>query len=593
MRFKKLTAMLGIAVAVAGAASLVPAATPASAAVGPGEDRQISSPAGWWTYTGVDASFVSSQLSANGARLTDIKVEGGSPLKFTVTMVRNTGAYGSAWWWYYGQTASQVVSTGNANNARPIAIHGYNTADGVRFATVYVSNTGANAEPWSFYYGTPSYIGSQTAGKRMVSFGRIQGTSYYTALFGTNSGTDATGWWWYYGQSTSQLQSLATANGARLVDLDRNNDTGTYNAIMYKNTGGPKWRFYNGYSASGLVNKALQDGQRLFDVTPYYVGASKYFAAVGVNNLNALESKLDSQIAGKLDSGSHGFYFKQVGGSQQAGLLSTRQFEPASSLKVLYHLKSIDAEEGGTTTDATSITYHYKNLADPADGNICPDQYATTTTTNLKNADQQMMWNSDNRMTRGILEKYGKSAMLSLASSIGMTGTSINHNIGCATPHNYTTLYDLGRVYESFQNGSVVSNATWRANFRSRMLNQGNFSGFKTAICPVVQQEAASLGKSSTVATNFCDAMNWIAKGGSYQYGGSYPYTVDWSGANLTGVPFKSGGVVSPKYFTFGYFVNGLQLNSDTEKNSVSTALGTLYPEALRPQIRAALLSGW
>jgi hypothetical protein len=109
----------------------------------------------------------------------------------------------------------------------------------------------------------------------------------------------------------------------------------------------------------------------------------------------------------------------------------------------------------------------------------------------------------------------------------------------------------------------------------------------------VVQQEAAKLGKSSTVAANFCNAMTWISKGGSYQYGGSYPYTVDWSSVSLTGVPFKSSGVVSPKYFTFGYFVNSLQLNSDAEKSSVQTALRTLYPEALRPQIRAALLSGW
>jgi hypothetical protein len=147
-------------------------------------------------------------------------------------------------------------------------------------------------------------------------------------------------------------------------------------------------------------------------------------------------------------------------------------------------------------------------------------------------------------------------------------------------------------VYESFQNGSVVANSTWRANFRARMLNQ-TWSGFKNSICPVVQQEAAKLGKSSTVATNFCNTMTWVAKGGSYSNSKTVPMTVQWSGSNLTGVPFKSGGVVTPRYFNFGYFVNNLQLNTDAEKTSVQTALGTLYPEAIRPQIRAALLSGW
>ena len=590
MRLKKITAITASLLAGL-SVGLAPFGQQASASVGPGEDRQISSPTGWWTYTGADATYIADKLSANGARLTDIKVEGGSPLKFTVTMVQNSGAYGTGWWWYYGQTAAQVLSTASANNARPIAIHGYNTADGIRFATVMVSNTGANAEPWSFYYGTPSYIGSQvTSGSRMVSFGRIQGTSSYTALLGSNTGSDATGWWWYYGKSTAQLQSLADSNGARLVDLDHNDDTGTYNAIMY--SGGPKWRFYTGYSMSGVVSKAAQDGQRLFDVSPYYSGGSKYVAAVGVDNMNALESKLDGQLTSKLDSGSHGFYLKKVGGGQYAGLLQSQQFEPASALKVLYHLKSIDAQESGVLSDA-SITYHFNNMSDPKDKDICPDNYATTTTTDLKNADSQMMWKSDNRMTRGILEKYTKSSMLALASSIGMTGTTINHNIGCLTPHNTTTLSDLSKVYEAFQNGSVVSDTDWQAVFRIRMLNESNYGGFKAAICPIVQQEATSLGKSSTVATNFCNAMTWIAKSGSYQYGSSYPYTVDWSETSLTGVPFKSGGVTTPKAFTFGYFVNGLQLNSDAEKTSASDALGTLYPEAMRAQIRAALQSGW
>ena len=593
---RRITTILAAALFAGLAVGTIPASGPATAAVGPGEDRQISSPAAWWTYTGVDATFVADRLAANGARLTDIKVESASPLLFTVTMVKNDGAYGSAWYWYYGQTAAQVLSTASANNARPIAINGYNTANGVRFATVMVSNTGANAEPWSFFYGTPSFIGSQvTASAKMVSFGRIQGTGFYTALLGSNTGTDATGgWWWYYGQSMAALQSLSQANGARLVDLDRNNDTGTYNAIMYKNPTGTKWHVYTGYKPSALVSKALQDGQRLFDVTPYYSGGTKYLAAVGVNNLNALSTKLQGQVESKLDSGSYGFFLKQVGGSELAGLQTRTYFEPASSLKVLYHLKSIDAQEGGVL-DSAPITYHYNNLADPKDGNICPDNYGTTTTTNLKTADSKMMWNSDNRMTRGILEKYGKASMLSLAAQLGMTNTSINHNIGCPTAatHNWTTLSDLSKVYEGFQNGSVVSTPTWRAEFRNRMLNENNF-GYKDAVCPTVQEEAAKLGKSAAVATSFCNAMTWIAKGGSYTYGSStYPVKVDWSGENLTGVPFKLLGRTSPKFFTFGYFVNNLELNSDAEKTVSSTALGTLYKEAIRPQIRAALLSGW
>ena len=56
MRLKKFGAITGGLLA-----GLILALTPfgqqATASVGPGEDRQISSPAGWWSYTGVDAAF--------------------------------------------------------------------------------------------------------------------------------------------------------------------------------------------------------------------------------------------------------------------------------------------------------------------------------------------------------------------------------------------------------------------------------------------------------------------------------------------------------------------------------------------------------
>src|SRR5262249_38289084 len=148
---------------------------------------------------------------------------------------------------------------------------------------------------------------------------------------------------------------------------------------------------------------------------------------------------------------------------------------------------------------------------------------------------------SDNRTTRSILEKYGKPAMLSYAASLGMTATAINHTIGCPTAltHNLTTLADLGKVYEAYQNGTITSNSAWRSQFRERMLNQTNYPGFRAAACPIVSQIAASIGKSAATATAFCNALTWITKGGSYQYGGTLPYAVSWDGVSLTGVPYK------------------------------------------------------
>ena len=455
-----------------------------------------------------------------------------------------------------------------------------------------VPNTGANAKSWWWYVGSASFISSQLTAHsaRLINLTPYPGGGYL-AIMVNNTGTNATGWWWYYGVSASQVNSFLSTNHARLVDLSRNS-SGTWNVVMYYNPS-TRWYWYINYAPSSAVAKANQLGERIVDATSYYISGTKYYAVVMTDDLNPLSDNLFGIIAPKVDSGAYGFYLKLVGGSTLAGLQSTTQYEPASALKVLYHAKSIHEESLGNTNDSTGIVYHY-NPAAPTNAGICPVNYATISTTNLNNADTKMMQNSDNRMTRGILERYTKSAMLSYASALGLTSTAINHNIGCPTPatYNRTTLVDLGKVYEAFQNGTVTTNATWRTQFASRMLNQSNYAGFKSSICPIVQQEAAALGKSATVATNFCNAMTWIAKGGSYQYGGSLPYTVSWDGLSLTGVPYKSSGVTTPKYFIFGEYVDGTQINSQSEADSINTARGKLYLEALRPYIHAAL-TGW
>jgi hypothetical protein len=86
------------------------------------------------------------------------------------------------------------------------------------------------------------------------------------------------------------------------------------------------------------------------------------------------------------------------------------------------------------------------------------------------------------------------------------------------------------------------------------------------------------------------DPGAWIAKGGSYQYGGSLPYQVSWDGLSMTGVPYKNvDHVVTPSYFVFGEFVDGTTINSTAQANSINTARGEEYQQAMRPYIHAAL----
>src|SRR4051812_3765893 len=75
-----------VAVLALATPSVLIAANPASAAVGPVDDRMISTPTGWWTYGNVSATTLGNLLTANGARLTDLQVDSVSPLTFSATM---------------------------------------------------------------------------------------------------------------------------------------------------------------------------------------------------------------------------------------------------------------------------------------------------------------------------------------------------------------------------------------------------------------------------------------------------------------------------------------------------------------------------
>ncbi|MFL6182253.1 MAG: serine hydrolase [Actinomycetes bacterium] len=567
----------------------VSAPTAANASVGSADDRLISAPTSWWTYTDVTPTQVTAYLSTHDARITDIQVTSSAPT-FTVTMVRNTGAYNTGWWWYYGLSETQVNSQLVNNNARPINLSAYSTTGGVRYAVVMVSNTGTSQHASWWYHGSATFLNNKITANsaRLTQLSRYPGGGYVAIMVG-NTGTDARSWWWYHGVTATAVNTAISMNSARLVDVSRNGD-GTFNVVMYRDTG-TRWYWYFDLSPAAAVAKANQLGERIIDATSYTTSGKPGVAVVMTENLNALSQRLFDVISPAVDSGSYGFYLKQFGGKTLAGLQQTVPFEPAGTLALLYHAKSIHEESLGNTTDATVVTYHYSSLSDPNDGSICPDDTGTTTTSNLKNADTLMMQNSDYRMSRGILEKYTKTAVLKYANSLGMKSTSINRNIGCpssGTP-NQSTLADLGKMYEAFQQGTVTSNATWQSQFKSRMLNDLNYSGFKASICPIVNQEATALGKSAAVATSFCDAMSWLSKGGHYEYSSTYPTKVSWSGISLTGVPFKSAGVVSPRYYVFGEELDGTTVDTQSEADSIAAARSKLYQEALRGQIRAAL----
>jgi hypothetical protein len=590
---KKLASLVAVTSLISGVLAAVVTPLPASAAVGAGEDREIASPVGWWAYDNVTAAGVTSLLRTDNARLTDVKVTySGSTPKFSVAMVQNTGAYKTNSSWHYNQTPTALATYAINTKQRPTSVQCYVHSGATKCASVMITNTGANKQSWWFYVGSIAYLKSKiTSARRMVSFGRILGTNSWSAVYVNNTGTDKINWAYLYGHSVSDINTYALAHKLRVVDLDRN-DTGTYNALMDANPTGTPFYAYYGASLTTLVAKAQQLGQRIFDVTPYKSGSSTLYAVAMVNDLNGLSTTLTSVLGPKVPNGKYGFLLQHVGGSTLAGLQTNVAFEPASSLKVLYHYKTIVSEQSATTADADPISYQY-DAGDSSDGDICPDDFSHVGSTNLKNADSLMMQSSDNRMTKGVLTKYGKAAMLAEAAHLKMTHTKINHNIGCPTTatHNATSLGDLSALYSAYVKGTDITNTGWRTQFASRMLNQSNYPSYLASICPLVKSIAASLHKTTAVANAFCAKITWIAKGGSYQYGdNAVTSPISWSQGTLTGLPYKnSAHVIVPSSFFYGDYFDQVTFSTAAKKTALSTARSTAYLDAMKPYLTAAL----
>jgi hypothetical protein len=600
-------------------------------------DQAINVPTAWWTYTNQTPAQVSALVSSLGARITELSVESvssGTP-RFAVRLVRNSGAYAATggWWWYFGLTAADVTSRLNANTARLIEIEPYDIGGGnIRFAVVMVKNTGTAARSWWWLHGTTaSTIKTFTdQGRRLIDLDSytVGGTKRYTAVFVANTGADNKAWQYFYNQTTSGVASKVSAFNGRVVKLDRQAD-GTYNFIQHRNTGSDasSWWYRYGFTSMGAANNyANQLASRPVSITSYLnsSGQRRYDAAF-IDNANSATRRMRN-VYGKtfLDGngnptrGIFAAHLKQVGGSTLVNLNNARQAETASALKALHLLHGMKQVQLGTTTLGSAFTYYEYSAS--AGKDACPDPSLESnankrTNYNFEKGLDEMMSISDNRTTRGVVLRYGMSAINATGAAAGLSGTAIRHNIGCAYRNlsngkydppnlrNNTTAADLARIYESvWLSSSLNSTNSARAEF----LESANpRNGAYDSLQAIINAEAAALGKSSTVATQFGAAVKRWSKGGSYgtclpnSAGDCGQQVTIRSAAGLIEFPFRSGGVAAPRVYSYANLISDVPVTcwEDSNPAFVSCPSETNYvnaysaaqPELFREIVRAGL----
>ena len=238
------------------------------------DDNENSAPTAWWFYTGQTTAQIQSTITNRNARIINIKVDV-STNTYTVTYVRNTGTYAKSWWWYFGIDAPTLASKLTANNGRLISLQAYDIGGGnIRFAVAMVANTGADAKGWWYYYGvTPTDISNLTTTNkaRLTNLESYvsNGQTLYAVIMISNTGADAKGWGWYYNVSPSTIASYISSSNSRLLDLT-SAGSGTFNAVLEScSTGCPGWWWYYGYNSFGVLDKTQNTGARVLTADKY------------------------------------------------------------------------------------------------------------------------------------------------------------------------------------------------------------------------------------------------------------------------------------------------------------------------------------
>jgi hypothetical protein len=559
------------------------------------DDKSITVPTASYWYTGVTPAFIADRLSALGTRLTNLEVDPSDTSKFTVTMVKNSGAYAvSGWWWYYGLTAAEVSERISTLSARPIDLQKYDTPSGARFAVVLVANTGAQARGfWYFHDVTSAYLSDQLTahGARLTSLKTrvVGGQTVHTAIMIPNAGSDAIGWWWYLNVTPAFVAQKLGDNGARLIDYERRAN-GNLDVVMVQHEGAYSFWFYGLTSPSEVNEKLGQLVARPIEVEKYLEGGSPRYAVLMLDNASPETRRIERMMAPGLASGGYGAYLKRVGGSPSLDVNSGFVFDPASSLKVVYEVYAMQHDHAILDT-ANAFSYWVKPT-DPTNKDVCPDPAwetnANLVQTTVRTGATNMMQISDNRATRGFQKRYGQATINTFMDSVGMAGSQIRQMIGCGYDNglkNDVTLADLGRVYEGVADGSLLS-GTPRTDFYNILL--GGPVSSTSALADVVREEATALGKSASVASQFISEMSTRSKGGSYDICGSsgcgvsYTYTRSVGGRIV--LPYMVRGVLTPTEFVYGRFASDVNIPCSPKMLTESVATA----EARCPAYKAA-----
>ncbi len=546
------------------------------------DDRDRQTPTATFWSPGMTAAEITTLIN-DGWRLTDIEIETTSPWSFTVAAVPNSGAYAKAWWYVYGVTQAQLSSTLTTNNARLVDVETYDDGGTIRYAAIMISNTGADAKAWWWYTNqTSTQVDTNVNNNngRLICLDRYTtgGNDRFTTVMISNTGADARSWGYFFSASSATIATNLSTNGGRVYGLERV-AANSYDTIVIDNPSLGWWYYFDQTSAQ--VTELLQQNiGRVADIERHTTILGPRYNVVMLDNANTLEKTVRQEFFAALPGalGDYGFYLKEINGPVLAQMRPDTVFEPASTMKTLYHVHALKRVANGTVSLSQLINK-------PTSCGV-PGSNQT-----LSTLLRTMMENSDNFSTLAVGNYFGLTNIENTAGVLGMPSTSINFTIGCEGPNNENTmtLRDLAELHEDVANGYLGAQ---RNNFYDLMANGQpdglNFPSWGTqTLNSRISGKALALGMPNSVRDAFKDELLVAYKPGgiAWNTGTQHYYFAE---GGFMRVPFKnSSGVITPREYTFGVFnydfavqeVSGRNVMGDAELelvwNRISAAMDT------------------
>lgn len=511
-------------------------------------DRTTKTPALW--QTNVTPAEVQT-LIGQGWRLTDLEIESSTTWEFTVSAVPNSGAYAKAWWWVYGVTTAQLNTAISQNNARIVDIEPYDDAGITKYAAILIANTGTDAKTWWWYAGqTSAQVGSNVNANngRLTCFERYSsgGVDRWATVMISNTGADNRSWGYLFGASVATITNNVNQNGNRIYGIERV-AADSFDVILVEHTNFGWW--WNVDMTAAQVTEMLQQNiGRLVDVERHFTLSGTRYTAVLLDNANTLERTVRQEFfnAPAASLGDFGFFLKEVNGPVLAEMRADTVFEPASTMKTLYHVHAMRRVHLGFAILNQLIN---KPLSCGVPGN---NQTLLLTL-------RQMMENSDNYSTLAISNHFGIANIDATATALGMNSTNVNFTIGCSgpSPESQLTLRDLTTLHEQVANGYL---GNLRNTFYDLMANGSpdglSFPSWGTqTLNSRINAEAVVLGLPAAVRDAFKAQLNVAYKPGGIGWSNPGPWTFYYAEGGYMSVPFKNAaGALTPREYTFGVF---------------------------------------